>query len=241
MDGDRSVAGSWTRVRLRRSGVATGGGCCERVRRCAARCAGPACGDAGGARWVRSARRRSPVAGVRWRRGRRRGGVPGVAVHGGRRRAVGSGAGGSGRVSGGGEGGGVGGAGAGDGCAALFAGGGGAAGRGPVGGVGGGVGAAGVAEPGGPVRGVGAGFGARDAATMAALSAGRCSERVAVAVVQATATLSVADRAVVDARVGPLLGRLGVSRPVRPRRGSRPSWTPPRWWPGWRRRSRAAG
>ena len=45
---------------------------------------------------------------------------------------------------------------------------------------------------------------------MAALSAGVCSERVAVAVVQATATLSVADRGVVDARVGPLLGRLGV-------------------------------
>ena len=49
-------------------------------------------------------------------------------------------------------------------------------------------------------------------ATMAALSAGVCSERVAVAVVQASATLSVADRAVVDARVGPLLGRLGVKQ-----------------------------
>ena len=47
---------------------------------------------------------------------------------------------------------------------------------------------------------------------MAALSAGVCSERVAVAVVQATATLSVADRGVVDARVGPLLGRLGVKQ-----------------------------
>ncbi len=46
--------------------------------------------------------------------------------------------------------------------------------------------------------------------TMAALSAGWCSERVAVAVVAATATLSVEDRGVVDARVGPLLGRLGV-------------------------------
>ena len=46
--------------------------------------------------------------------------------------------------------------------------------------------------------------------TMAALSAGVCSERVAVAVVAATATLSVQDRGVVDARVGPLLGRLGV-------------------------------
>ena len=46
--------------------------------------------------------------------------------------------------------------------------------------------------------------------TMAALTAGECSERVAVAVVAATATLSVADRGVVDARVGPLLGRLGV-------------------------------
>ena len=48
--------------------------------------------------------------------------------------------------------------------------------------------------------------------TLAALSAGVCGERVAVAVVQATATLSVADRAVVDARVGPLLGRLGVKQ-----------------------------
>ena len=47
-------------------------------------------------------------------------------------------------------------------------------------------------------------------ATMTALCAGVCGERVAVAVVQATATLSVADRAEVDARVGPLLGRLGV-------------------------------
>ena len=47
-------------------------------------------------------------------------------------------------------------------------------------------------------------------ATMSALSAGVCGERVAVAVVQATATLSVADRAELDARVGPLLGRLGV-------------------------------
>ena len=47
-------------------------------------------------------------------------------------------------------------------------------------------------------------------ATMSALSSGVCSERVAVAVVQATATLSVADRGEVDARVGPLLGRLGV-------------------------------
>src|SRR6478609_8466487 len=47
-------------------------------------------------------------------------------------------------------------------------------------------------------------------ATMSALSSGVCSERVAVAVVQATATLSVADRGEVDRRVGPLLGRLGV-------------------------------
>ena len=46
--------------------------------------------------------------------------------------------------------------------------------------------------------------------TMAALTAGECSERVAVAVVTATATLSVEDRAEVDRRVGPLLGRLGV-------------------------------
>ena len=49
-------------------------------------------------------------------------------------------------------------------------------------------------------------------ATMAALSAGSCSERVAVAVVQATATSSMEDRSEVDARVGPLLGRLGVKQ-----------------------------
>ena len=48
-------------------------------------------------------------------------------------------------------------------------------------------------------------------ATMAALSAGVVGERHAVAVVQATATLCLADRAEVDRRVGPLLGRLGVS------------------------------
>ncbi len=46
--------------------------------------------------------------------------------------------------------------------------------------------------------------------TMAALTGGEISERVAVAVVAATATLSLEDRAEVDARVGPLLGRLGV-------------------------------
>ncbi len=38
------------------------------------------------------------------------------------------------------------------------------------------------------------------------------SERVAVAVVAATATLSVEDRAEVDARVGPVLARLGVKQ-----------------------------
>ncbi|HYN67153.1 MAG TPA: hypothetical protein VES93_09710, partial [Ornithinibacter sp.] len=46
--------------------------------------------------------------------------------------------------------------------------------------------------------------------TMGALSAGLCSERVAVAVVAATAVLTREDRREVDARVGPLLGRLGV-------------------------------
>jgi len=46
--------------------------------------------------------------------------------------------------------------------------------------------------------------------TMAALAAGECGERVAVAVVAATATLSREDRGEVDARVGPLLRRLGV-------------------------------
>ena len=48
-------------------------------------------------------------------------------------------------------------------------------------------------------------------ATMAALSAGVVGERHAVAVVAATAALCLADRAEVDRRVGPLLGRLGVS------------------------------
>ena len=46
--------------------------------------------------------------------------------------------------------------------------------------------------------------------TMAALEDGVIGERHAVAVVLATATLSLADRAEVDRRVGPLLGRLGV-------------------------------
>ena len=47
-------------------------------------------------------------------------------------------------------------------------------------------------------------------ATMAALASGEISERHAVAVVQATACLSRADRAEVDRRVAPVLGRLGV-------------------------------
>ena len=67
-------------------------------------------------------------------------------------------------------------------------------------------------------------------ATMAALGAGVCSERVAVAVVQATATLT---RCRTGAWWMPGSGRCwagwGSSRPVRPRGGSRPSWTPPRW------------
>ena len=46
--------------------------------------------------------------------------------------------------------------------------------------------------------------------TLAALSTGSCSERHAVALVGATAVLSVEDRAEVDRRVGALLGRLGV-------------------------------
>jgi hypothetical protein len=46
--------------------------------------------------------------------------------------------------------------------------------------------------------------------TLAALDAGSCSERHAVAMAQVTSVLSVADRAEVDRRVGPLLGRLGV-------------------------------
>ena len=47
-------------------------------------------------------------------------------------------------------------------------------------------------------------------ATMAALASGEISERHAVAVVQATACLSRADRVEVDRRVAPVLGRLGV-------------------------------
>ncbi len=49
-------------------------------------------------------------------------------------------------------------------------------------------------------------------ATMGALSGGECSERVAVAVVAATATLSLADRAEVDRRLGPVITRLGVKQ-----------------------------
>ena len=47
--------------------------------------------------------------------------------------------------------------------------------------------------------------------TMRALTEGVIGERHAVAVVQATATLSLEDRTEVDRRVGPLLGRLGVA------------------------------
>ena len=45
--------------------------------------------------------------------------------------------------------------------------------------------------------------------TMGALTAGDVSERVADAVVQATASLSLEDRGEVDRRLGPVLGRLG--------------------------------
>ena len=77
-------------------------------------------------------------------------------------------------------------------------------------------------------------------ATMAALSAGLCSERVAVAVVAATATL-------VPWRTGrwwmPGWGRCwagsGSRPPVGRRPGSRRSWTRRRWWPGWRRRCKS--
>ncbi|WP_377642540.1 DUF222 domain-containing protein [Oryzobacter terrae] len=48
-------------------------------------------------------------------------------------------------------------------------------------------------------------------ATMSALSSGACSERHAVVVARATAVLPVEARAEVDRRVGPLLGRLGVT------------------------------
>jgi len=47
--------------------------------------------------------------------------------------------------------------------------------------------------------------------TLRALGAGVCSEAHAVRLVEATSCLSPADRSLVDARVGPLLGRLGVS------------------------------
>ncbi len=48
--------------------------------------------------------------------------------------------------------------------------------------------------------------------TMAALTGGEIGERVAVAVVQATATLSRQDRGEVDARLGPVAARLGVKQ-----------------------------
>ena len=47
--------------------------------------------------------------------------------------------------------------------------------------------------------------------TMASLSSGACSERHAVVVLQATSVLSREDRGEVDRRVGPLLGRLGIT------------------------------
>ena len=75
--------------------------------------------------------------------------------------------------------------------------------------------------------------------TMAALTAGLCSERVAVAVVAATATLSVEDRGVVDARVGPLLGRLGVKAAGAGGGAGRGGAGRGRWWRGWRRRCKS--
>ena len=48
--------------------------------------------------------------------------------------------------------------------------------------------------------------------TMVALTGGEVSERVAVAVVQATAVLSREDRGEVDRRLGPVIGRLGVKQ-----------------------------
>ena len=48
--------------------------------------------------------------------------------------------------------------------------------------------------------------------TLAALTGGVIGERHAVAVVQATAALSREHRGVVDARLGPVLGRLGVAQ-----------------------------
>ena len=51
--------------------------------------------------------------------------------------------------------------------------------------------------------------------TLRALSDGVAGERHAVAVVQATSTLSLDDRVEVDRRIGPLLGRLGVGAVAR--------------------------
>ena len=48
--------------------------------------------------------------------------------------------------------------------------------------------------------------------TMAALTRGEVSERLVVAVVQGTAALSREDRGEVDRRLGPVLGRLGVTQ-----------------------------
>ena len=188
---ERWWGGSWTRVRLRRSWIS------DAVRSPDAAVCSALASRADGACWSPS---------VLWDGARSAcrdgGGVPGVAGRRGCGLVVGSGAGGAGRRAGAGEGGGVGGAGAGHGCVAVFAGGGGAAGCGAVGGVGGGVGAAGVAEFGGSVCGVVAGVGARDAGDDGRAVAGECSERVAVAVVAATATLSLADRAEVDPAAG---------------------------------------
>jgi hypothetical protein len=77
--------------------------------------------------------------------------------------------------------------------------------------------------------------------TMRALTAGECSERHALVMARVTTGLNAEHRAEVDRRVGPLLPRLGWTRPSGPPGASRRSWTPRRWWTGWRRRSAPAG
>ena len=63
--------------------------------------------------------------------------------------------------------------------------------------------------------------------TMSALTDGACSEQHALLMVQVTSVLSLDDRAEVDRRVGPLLGRLGVRATERAAAEWPPSSTSP--------------
>ena len=77
--------------------------------------------------------------------------------------------------------------------------------------------------------------------TLAALAAGKCSERHAMVVARVSSMLSEEHRAELDRRVGPLLGRLGVDQADRAKAGWAPSSMRPRLCTGWRRQSAPGG